>query len=455
MGCTVSASRDGDEAAWHDAGTPQAEEKKAAAQRASRRRLGTEEAVLPRQLFQSGAVAPRETSLGKKLAELNIDKVVKFRIESASNTPVSVQPQAQPQRRPPAATTPGPTVVRAEAPSKAPLAAPTVAKPTADLLENTGASLPLVSTKKQATKLPASVVGIAERLSSQGGQVGPIQPSGASARPRIAQQASSVSSASEGEPDGEKSASSRRLVPGIAPRGPIDSRSGLGPESSGACPFSPRSATSDVSAASQRSAAAMRASVDVLLRGAHGEIPIGPSRPCSTGIDKPKRRPVVRRKAGSSSIARSTSGSSTGSDSSACLRTHSAESTANSDEVGTPGFALPSIRPLGASGVQNTSEGFHTRSIRSGVSDRVSAEDKENVGAGEHVSQFPKAQQGRRKYPTADVRAFVKAARLPSTVVPRLLELLAGQDVAHLPVSFSTLPSVCITFGAAAVDPLS
>ena len=64
--------------------------------------------------------------------------------------------------------------------------------------------------------------------------------------------------------------------------------------------------------------------------------------------------------------------------------------------------------------------------------------DKENVVAGQH-SQTLKSQKGRRKYLTADVRAFVKAARLPSTIVPRLLELLAGKDVAHLQVSFTSL----------------
>lgn len=459
MGCTVS--RDGDEAVWHDAGTPQAEEKRAAGQRASRRRLGTEEA-LPRQLFQSGtAGAPRATSLDKKLLELGMDHVVKFHVDAASVGPTAAQPQVQPKRLPPAAP------VAAHVAASA--VAPTAQAPTANLLDNAGASLPSINAKKTATKLPASVVGIAERLSSQRGQVGPVQPSGASARPRIPQQVSSVSSissvssGSKGEDISKKTTSSRKLVPGIAPRGPIDSRSGLGPESSGACPFSPRSATSDVSAANQRSAAAMRASVDVLLRGAHGEIPVGPSRPFSTGSDKPKRRPVVRRKAGSGSIARSTSGSSTcsdtSSDSSTCLRTHSAGSNAVGDEDGTSASTLPSIRPLGASEVQAKLQGVDTHSIPSRVSDRVSVEaDKENIGAGEH-SQISKAQQNRRKYPTADVRAFVKAARLPSTIVPRLLELLAGQDVAHLPVSLPTLPSalplVWRSCGAAAVHSLS
>ena len=418
MGCTVSRNTRAvaDEAAWHDAGTPQAEEKKAAALRASRRRLTVAaESALPRQLFHSGVGAPRGTSLDKKLEALKIDQVVQFHVDAASIVAASAQPQ--PQRRPHAAPS---------APS-ALAAAPTAEIPAVDLLDNAATPLPSGTTKKPA--LPASVVGIAERLSSQG-QVGPVQPNGSSSRPRVAQQMSNGSRSSTGRHEGARNTSDRKLVPGIVPRGPIDSRSRLVPEGTATCPFSPRSATSDPCAASERSIAARRATVDVLLRGAHGEIPVGQAQWCSTGSDTQKCRPAVRRKAGSASIARCTSGSSAGSADSD-LRTQSAGSSASSGDDD-PRTDTPSLmRPLeGTSDILN---------VRSAVSDVIGVEaDKENVVAGQH-SQTLKSQKGRRKYPTADVRAFVKAARLPSTIVPRLLELLAGKDVAHLQVSFTSL----------------
>lgn len=430
MGCTVS--RDGgagalaDEAAWHHAGTPQAEEKKAAAQRAGRRRLttGNEEPALPRQLFQSGAGGvPCETSLDKKLAELNMDHVVKFHVDARSTG--SAQPQPQPQRRPAAQT----AVPAGRA--AAPTAPQTGAMPAANLLKTAAARLPPVIENKPIKTLPASVVGIAERLSNRGGQVGPVQPNGTSARPRVAQQPSSLASTDKVKPN--------KVVPGIIPRGPIETRAGLGRHvtESAACLFPPHSADDEVSTASQRSAAAMRASVDVLLRGPRGEIPVGHAR-CNIGSDKPKRRPVVRRKAGSGPIARTTSGSSVASDSRSVARTHSAGSNAGSAEGAyVNGSSLPAILCS-----ETTSGGCAAQSTVSGQPRSVDA-DKENVGAGNH-SQPLQEKKSRRKYPTADVRAFVKAARLPSTIVPRLLELLSSKDLANLPVRSLEQPSCTV-----------
>ena len=432
MGCTVSRDTRAvpDEAAWHDAGTPQAEEKKSAALRASRRRLTVAaESALPRQLFQSGVEAPRRTSLDKKLGELNIDQVVRFHVDAPSIVATSAdlpQPQRQPHEGSAAPSAPS-----------ALAAAPTAAIPAVDLLGRTAVPPPSGTTKNPALKLPASVVGIAERLSSRGDQFGPVLPNGSSARPRVARQMSNGLRSDTDRHDDARNTSDRKLVPGIVPRGPIDSRSRLGSECIATCPFSPRSATSDPSAARERSTAARRATVDVLLRGAHGEIPVGKSQRCSTGLhDTQKRRPVVRRKAGSGSISRTTSGSSAGSvDSGTYLRTHSDGSSASSGEDDPHKDTLPSMRP-----VEGTSDAL---SIRSPVSGVVGVDaDKENAVAGEH-SQNLKAQNSRRKYPTADVRAFVKAARLPPTIVPRLLDLLAGKDVAHLPVSLPAPRALC------------
>jgi hypothetical protein len=466
MGCGTSRGADPvvDTGAFHNAGTPSREETAAATQRASRRRRSA--APLPRRLFNAAEAPPappglRETSLDKKLAELNMDGAFRFPVEAA---PVRNAPrQPQPQHGP-AAPAPAPVVAAAEsapaAPTTAQAPAP-AAKPVVPLapLKKCAPTLPSVASKLDSVvKLPDSVVGMAKRLSSRGGRAtGPSQPAGASARPRVAKLPNVSTEVGTRGGSGENS---RLLAPGIAPRGPIQSNHGLQPTDAAASrpsselPGSPRSASSAqsdgsaasvVSAASQRSSAAMRANVDALLRGPWGDIPVGEPRPSRTGSDEQKRRPVVRRRAGSSgSISRSSSAASTASSAGTCSRTDSAGSDASSggwDVTASPSSAIPPPPPPAHEAASATPDASSLRSNSDTVSSTRAPSielDKENVGAVASQGRKGKENSSVRKYPTADVRAFVKAARLPATIVPRLLALLAEKDLAKLPVRYDT-----------------
>ena len=334
----------------------------------------------------------------------------------------------------------------AAAPARAVASAPAAPAPAAPAPAPATTAAPAPGTPpaakaKPSVKLPTTVIGMIERL-AKGGSTGPVAPNGGSARPLVAKlpasSASSALSASSAVSSGSQPGCLKPLVPGINQRGPIQAHHDLTgrsrpsaslwvPGSAQAqdgqpAPSRTGSAESAASTANKAAAAgAKRATVDALLRGPWGDIPVGqPHRGASDweksrNAGEPKRRPVVRRRTESGPLSRS---SSAASNTSTCSRTSSAGSDASGGWEQAPVSSAPSAA---SSSISATTTSTATSAAGSCRADT----DKEN-----------QSRKGGRKYPTADVRAFVKGAKLPSTVVPRLLELLAEKDMVKLPVRF-------------------